>query len=57
MDKSDTRTWDQLSAEERRRVIAWLRQDTCGEQVEPELRRAAASALEGPLWGQEGDTW
>jgi len=57
MDRSDTRTWDQLSVEERRRVIAWLRQDTCGEQVEPELRRAAASALEGPLWGQEGDTW
>lgn len=56
-DKRDKKTWHSLTAAEKARVIAWLRQDVAGEQVSRELREAAAAELEHPTWGQGGDTW
>lgn len=56
-EKTDKKTWPTMSLQERRRVIAWLRQGVAGEQVEPELREAAANELESPTWGEGGDTW
>jgi len=55
--KTDKKTWPTLTKEEKARVVAWLRQSVGGEQVEPELREAAADELEHPTWGQGGDTW
>lgn len=46
-------SWNDLSAEEKARVIAWLRQDVCGEQVPQPLRAAAADELESPTWAAD----
>jgi hypothetical protein len=35
-----------MTSEERARVVAWLRQDVCGERVPQELRSAAADELD-----------
>jgi len=42
----DKRAWQYLTKEQRAQVIAWLRQDVCGESVPQELRDAAANRLE-----------
>ena len=61
----ETRAWHELTEEERGALVKWLR----GKPGEPirfseerrdppyDLRKAAADALEGPLWGEKGDTW
>ena len=56
-DKRDKKTWHSLTAAEKARVIAWLRQDVAGQTVSLELREAAADELEHPTWGEGGDTW
>jgi hypothetical protein len=56
-DTTKKKTWHTMTPLEKARVIAWLRQSVAGEQVEPDLREAAANELESPTWGEGGDTW
>jgi hypothetical protein len=51
---TDKKTRGTMSAEEKARVIGWLRQSVAGEAVEPELREAAAE-LENPTWESGGE--
>lgn len=60
-EKSDKKTWHTMTAEEKARVIAWLRGQTklvgvLGALPDGALD-AAANELEHPTWGEGGDTW
>jgi hypothetical protein len=54
---SDEKKWHELTEEERKNLVAWLSGE--GNRPAPpyHVRRAAADALAGPLWGEAGDTW